>query len=326
MFKNLLVPLDGSPMAESALPAAEYLAEKLGAHVTLMHCIERDAPKKVHGERHLSMPEEARAYLHEVAHRAFPAHPESLTAGPGATEGPGAQIACHTHETAIANVARSIVEHAQGMPSPLIVMCAHGRGALGKLLMGSIAQRIIGLGATPVLLIPPAAAERKPDVPDAKSQSSAQTFACRRLLVPLDGRKPHEEALTAAGDLARACGAAIHLLFVVATRRSLPNTDAVVGLLLPRATHAVLEIARQEAEEYLGCHAGRLRAGGCTVRTEVQRGAAPKAILAAAEREAADLIIMATHRKRAMGAFWAGSVAPRVASYTGRPLLLLPIS
>ena len=186
MFKELLVPLDGSPMAESALPAAAYLAEKLGARVTLMHCIERDAPEKVHGARHLSKPDEARAYLHETAHRAFP---------------DGAQVACHTHEAAIADVPRSIIEHAEEMPSALIVLCTHGRSGLGKLLLGSIAQRILGLGATPVLLIPPARAETKADKAAGKPQGGAQAFACRRLLVPLDGREPHEEALTVAGDL-----------------------------------------------------------------------------------------------------------------------------
>ena len=72
MFKNLLVPLDGSRMAESALAAAAYLAPKLRARVTLMHCIERAAPETVHGERHLREPEEARAYLEEAAARAFP--------------------------------------------------------------------------------------------------------------------------------------------------------------------------------------------------------------------------------------------------------------
>ncbi len=44
MFKHLLVPLDGSHLAETALPAAAYLAQTLGASVTLVHIIERHAP------------------------------------------------------------------------------------------------------------------------------------------------------------------------------------------------------------------------------------------------------------------------------------------
>jgi nucleotide-binding universal stress UspA family protein len=296
MFRNLLVPLDGSRMAESALTAAAYLAPKLRARVTLIHCIERAAPETVHGERHLSAPEEARAYLEEAA-RAFL---------------PGEEVACHTHTPEIADVAPSILEHAKEMPSTLIVMCTHGRSGLGNLLLGNIAQRIVGSGITPVLLVPP--------------DKGKHRFACNRLLVPLDGDPAHEQALPVAGDIAAACRAEMHLVFVVATRVSLPGSDAAVGLLLPRATHAVLEIAREEAEAYLARHIQCLQAGGHTVTSEVCRGDVPKAIARAAKRRHADLIVMATHRKQASDAFWSGSVAPRVASYAKRPLLLVPIA
>ena len=63
MFKNLLVPLDGSSLAESALTVARFLALNLGASVTLLHIIERDAPAAVHSERHLTNSEEALVYL-----------------------------------------------------------------------------------------------------------------------------------------------------------------------------------------------------------------------------------------------------------------------
>ena len=315
MFRNLLVPLDGSRMAESALAAAAFLAPKLRAQVTLIHCIERAAPETVHGERHLRAPEEARAYLEEAAARAFPF---------------GAEVACHTHAPEIADVAPSILEHAKEMPSTLIVMCTHGRSGLGNLLFGSIAQRIVGSGTTPVLLVPPSfatASEGKPATQTAaKPDNGKRKFACRRLLVPLDGDAAHEQVLPVAGELAAACRSEIHLVFVVATRGSLPGSDAAVGLFLPRATRAVLEIARQEAEAYLSRHVQCQQAAGHTVTSEVCRGDAPRAIGRAAQRSRADLIVMATHRKEAMEAFWSGSVAPRVASYARRPLLLVPIA
>lgn len=59
MFKKLLVPLDGSPMAEAALAPAAYITQWLGADVALIHAIERDSPNKVHGEKHLTDPAEA---------------------------------------------------------------------------------------------------------------------------------------------------------------------------------------------------------------------------------------------------------------------------
>ncbi len=73
MIQHLLVPLDGSRLAESPLPAAAYLAERFGARLTLLHCIEHHAPAEIHGERHLTHPAEAEAYLEEAAHRYVPA-------------------------------------------------------------------------------------------------------------------------------------------------------------------------------------------------------------------------------------------------------------
>ena len=51
---RLLVPLDGSPAAETILPAATLLAKRLAAEVALLHVLERNAPDRVHGQRHLT--------------------------------------------------------------------------------------------------------------------------------------------------------------------------------------------------------------------------------------------------------------------------------
>ncbi|MGC9195455.1 MAG: universal stress protein, partial [Syntrophobacteraceae bacterium] len=98
MFKHLLVPLDGSKLAEAPLPAALYFARIMGARVTLLHTVEKDAPREIHGERHLTGEQEARDYLEEVAARVFP---------------PEIQVEVHVHGEQIDNVARSIAEHAE---------------------------------------------------------------------------------------------------------------------------------------------------------------------------------------------------------------------
>ncbi len=67
MFKNILVPLDGSKLSEASLAAAVVLAQTLKSTVTLLHIIEQDAPTEVHKEHHLTKPDEAEAYLEEVA-------------------------------------------------------------------------------------------------------------------------------------------------------------------------------------------------------------------------------------------------------------------
>jgi nucleotide-binding universal stress UspA family protein len=54
MFKHILVPLDGSKLAEAAIPAAASLAQTLEAPVTLLHLIEQDAPQEIHRDHHLT--------------------------------------------------------------------------------------------------------------------------------------------------------------------------------------------------------------------------------------------------------------------------------
>lgn len=126
MFQQILLPLDGSRLAEAALPAAVHLALNLGASLTLIHVIECQAPPAVHGERHLTQADEARAYLDEFARRAVPA---------------GLPVARHVHAQEVEDVAESLVEHVRELAPDLIVMCTHGRGGLRSLMFGSVAQR-----------------------------------------------------------------------------------------------------------------------------------------------------------------------------------------
>ena len=119
-----------------------------------MHVIERGAPETVHGERHLTRPDEADAYLAEVQARAFQV---------------GNRVEHHVHDGATRDVARSIVEHGLELKCNLIVMCTHGRGGLRDLLFGSIAQKVAARGATPVLLVYPTARPRRPSPVAASS-------------------------------------------------------------------------------------------------------------------------------------------------------------
>jgi len=298
MFKHLLVPLDGSRLAEAALPAAAALSERLGARVTLLHVIERNAPQKVHGEPHLSDAAEARAYLEEVAAQAF---------------SPGVCVEEHVHASEVADVARSIVEHADEIATELIIMCTHGRGGLRTWLLGSIAQQVIALGTTPLLLIQPDGAAATPG------------FACRRLLVPLDGDPDHEQGLPVASGIAQACAADLHLLMVVPTLGRLSGERGATARLLPTATSAWLDMSEESAEEHVHQKAIELQASGLTVAAEVCRGDPAGAIVRTAQGMQVDLVVLGTHGKRGMDAFWSSSVAAQVASRLRIPLLLVPV-
>jgi nucleotide-binding universal stress UspA family protein len=299
MFKHLLVPLDGSRLAEAALPAAACLAEYLGASITLLHIIERDASGEIHGERHLTTPANANAYLEEVARRALPAD---------------IHVARHVHTVGTADLPQSILDHVEELAPDLIVMCTHGSGGLRDFLFGNIAQQVIARGNTPVLLIRP------------KEKNAAEVFAVHRLLVPLDGDPGHEQGLLVAADLARLCGAELFLVFVVPTPGTLSGDQAATGRLLPSTMRAVLDLAQQDAAAYLARQMTALQATGLTVKAAIRRGDPASAVVKAADAAGADMIVMGTHGRAGMDAFWAGSISPKISGRSKLPLLLVPVA
>src|SRR6266487_2936537 len=293
---SYLVPLDGSHLAESVLPAVERLASNFHAKVTLLHVMEQHAPATRHGERHLTGFAEAQIYLEEIAAR---------------IRSSGIALETHVHENKEDNVARSIVEHAQESRSDLVIMCTHGRGGLREFLFGSIAQQALQRGTQSILLVQP------------REDGSAPQFNLQRILAPLDGTVVHEPALPAAISLARTFAATIHLVLVIPTLSTLSGEQAVSGMLLPTTMKAVLDLAQQGATEYLEHIIEQCRAAGVNVTAEVLRGDAVPVVLGLAERLDIDLIVMASHGRAGLDALLAGSVAPRIAGKVGRPLLLV---
>jgi nucleotide-binding universal stress UspA family protein len=300
-FAHLLVPLDGSRLAESALPAALALARWLGARVTLLHVLEPGAPARVHGEPHLRAREEALAYLTAharwLAAQGVPAEVHVDVAGAHATP-PGADIAA------------SIAAEAAASAADLVVLCTHGSGGLRGLLFGRVAQQVLARGRVPVLLVRPHEAGR------------ARPFPCRRLLVALDGSEVAESALAPAAALARAAGASLLLVWIVPTAATVAGDRGPAARLMPTAAAALLDDEADQARAYLDRLAAKLRADGLDARPLVERGDPAPALAAVAAREGADLIVMTTHGRSGLAAVWAGSVASRLVAQSPLPVLL----
>jgi nucleotide-binding universal stress UspA family protein len=295
-MRHVLVPLDGSVLAEATLPAAAATAKAFDARVTLFHVLEEWAPQTVHGQRHLTDPAQARAYLESVAQRPV--------FGDRAVE-------VHVHEARTGNVADSIMAHADELGADLVVLCTHGQGGLRGFFFGSIALQALGRGRTPILLVnPPAAGEPAP-------------FTCRTILVPLDGTVGHEPALPTASVLARAWAATVHLVMVVPTAGTLSGHEAATGVLMPSATRVVLDLAQRGAEEYVDRLTQALKSEGLSAKSSVSRGEPAVCLVDAAESVEADLVVVASHAKGAMAAFWSGSLTPKLIEKLGRPILLV---
>jgi len=298
MFKHILLPLDGSKLAESAIPFAIELCRKLDAQITLLHVIEKDAPAEIHGQRHLTNEAESCDYLGEIADKYF---------------GFCAKVKKHVHTEEVSEVSASIVDHSSELKPDLIILTAHGAGGLRDIIAGSIAQQVIAAGKVAVLLVKPA----------DPAGDTGSLFG--NLLVPLDGEPAHEQALEVATDLAQKLTSSLTLVRVVPTITTLSGQHAAVGTLLPGTTNAYLEIAEEEASDYLQEKMESMCEIGLECEAEILRGDIAQEIVTAAQRWKADMVILGTHGKAGLSAFWAGSVAPKIVGKTRLPILLVPV-
>jgi nucleotide-binding universal stress UspA family protein len=297
MFKHILVPLDGSALAEAALPAAVSLAHTFKAPVTLLHVIEQDAPAEIHRDHHLTEAGEAESYLAKVAGRFFP---------------PKTKVNLHVHTAPVEDVARSIVDHSSDEIQPeLIILCSHGNSGMHDLVFGNIAQEVAAASGTPVLLI-------KPD-------ETVPRFKLQHILVPLDNESVHDKALPIAEELAKAYKAELNLLCVIPTLGTLSGEQAAVSNMLPTAAAAYLDMAEEMALDHFQRHLNLFKKKGQPGTAEIARGDPAAVIAKTAEKIGADLIVFGTHGRAGLDAFWNRSVAASVARKTQTPILLLPL-
>jgi len=297
MFKHILVPLDGSKLAEASLPAAKSLAETFKAPVTLLHIIEQDAPEEIHRDRHLTEAGEANAYLAKISKRLFPAN---------------AKVNLHVHTAPVADVSRSIVDHSSDEMQPdLIILCSHGNSGMHDLFFGNIAQEVAAASGTPVLLIKP--------------NKSASSFRIKHILVPLDNESVHDQALPMAESLAKAYAGELNLICVIPTLGTLTGAQAAASNMLPVTAAAYLDIAEEIAQEHFQGHLNDFQKAHIPATAEIARGDPAAVILKTAETMHTDLIVFGTHGRVGLDAFWNRSIAANVARRTGIPILLIPL-
>jgi nucleotide-binding universal stress UspA family protein len=298
LLERVLVPLDGSRLAEAVLPIATRLTDACGARISLLHAIEKGAPAQVHGERHLISSKEAEEYLAQVSQR--------LTA-------PTRQVDYHIHEVPVGDVPESIASHAEEAQSNLIILSTHGEGGIREALWGSIAQQVLQRSARPVLLV------------RARSDGQTAEFAPRSIMVPLDATAAAEAALPFATALARCLGAHLRLVIVVATTETVSGEQIPTATFLPATTRALLDVQEKQALAYLERLAQSIRATGVPTIAEVRRGETVAELATDTGEHGDGLVVVATHGRAGLQAIWASSVADRLLKRTRAPILLVPI-
>jgi len=141
MYKRALVPLDGSMIAEAIVPFILEIAGPLDMEVALLRVIVPAPPLVVEGSTHVVVEDveklraDAEEYLAPIA---------------AALRGRGVRVASHVR---YGEAVGEILSVAQEIDADMIAMTTHGRGGLGRLLFGSIAEAVLRQAEVPVFLM-----------------------------------------------------------------------------------------------------------------------------------------------------------------------------
>ncbi|MEJ2210386.1 MAG: universal stress protein, partial [Anaerolineae bacterium] len=241
---KILVPLDGSSLAEQALSCALLLAQGLSAEVILLRAVW--IPSDVWDSLEGSTVEigtlvdrleaEANDYLAQVG--------EQL-----------AKVGLNVrHEVRRGPAAETILDYATQAHVDQIVMATHGYSGLKRWTHGSVAERVLLAAQVPLLLV--RAGEQDEAI------GTPKPLTCRRILVPLDGSPMAEQILPTVTMVARALGAEL-VLFEVPIAHVTGWTTGEWFL----AVQGVIDTAEEDARAYLDSVAGRLEEQGIAATT-----------------------------------------------------------
>ncbi|MEM7415267.1 MAG: universal stress protein [Gemmatimonadota bacterium] len=293
MIRSILVPYDGSSFSEAALPLALELSRRTEATLTLVTVIE--------GVTEFAFPEweeraqtGARQTLEDIVERIDPLTNADID-----------YIVVH------GEAADTIASVARNERIDLVVMATHGRGAVSRAWLGSVADRFSRSTPVPTLLVRPVG----DDTPVTHFGHDFET-----LLIPLDGSELSEEALQHATAFGELFDSAYHLTRVVSypvdlTSPYLPQTATI--------SQSVVDESKRCAAEYLERHADRMRRRGLRVTTSVCVDAQPgRGILSEAEAVGAELVAMATHGHTGLRRWVLGSATDKVVRGAHVPVLL----
>ncbi|MFC1957623.1 universal stress protein [Chloroflexota bacterium] len=294
MYEKILVPLDGSDLAEVALPYVEELAGRLGSEITLLYVGE--SPESSYQRTYQfyiektaeTTKEGAERYIEKTKGKAIKVKPRIL----------------------VGNPAEEIVEYASREDIGLIVLATHGRSGINRWSLGSVADKVVRATDRPVVLIRAKGAQ-----PDMREKG-----ILNKALVPLDGSEEAEAVIPYIEELASKLKAEVILLQVMST-----NYQAIAeeeyGYVI--YTDKQIESDKAFAKDYLEKVSARLKQKGVAVKSEVRFGVAAEEIIKLADEIYADVVAMSTHGRSGVGRWFFSSVADRILHEGHSPLLLV---
>jgi nucleotide-binding universal stress UspA family protein len=214
-----MVPLDGSELAERALPCAERLGVATGATLHLVHVVELAPPLtwpfapaylpgSVYDNVVAQETQQATAYLDKMRERVAASGVHVRT------------------EHMVGYAAATLLDYERDAGIDLVVMCSHGRTGLARFALGSVAEHLLRHGTAPELLVRPFGAP----------------VTLEHAVVPLDGSEQAEEALRVVDQLSRDVVHEVTVLRVISTAEEGPEAERYLE-----------EVAGRLPQEHLTC-------------------------------------------------------------------------
>ncbi len=313
MYKTMLVPLDGSKLAEVVFNYAKELAGRLNIDPIFLH---------------ICAPDEAELlpmYRIYVEHSAEVVERESQEVQKEISTQRRKKVIKAKGEVVIGYPAEEILRYAEKNKTDLILMATHGRSGITRWAMGSVAEKVLQASKIPVLLV-------QAGIPEETIYDKLKKPS---ILVPLDGSKLAESVLPHVEMIARQHGTEV--IGVVLLRICEPESilSPVSYYLTPPSyppktpvkwdDYVKQETARFELNctKYLQEIAKRLTEAGLRVRIEVRMGKPADEIVGYATKNPHSLLVMATHGRSGLTKWAYGSVTDKVLHGISIPILLV---
>lgn len=208
----------------------------------------------------------------------------------------------------------AIVTAAQERGVDLIVMASHGRGAIGRAVFGSVADRVARTSPVPVLIL------RVPE-----DRLADEDVRVHRIIVPLDGSPLAAQALPMAASVAKQLGAPVHVVRAVEPVHGLPISTGTLGpspVLTEEITDRIWQEAEAAAQETVKAAIQDLQREGVDADGATLSGSPFFAISDATEPD--DLIVLTSHGRGGVQRWLLGSVAEKLVREAPAPVLLVP--
>jgi nucleotide-binding universal stress UspA family protein len=291
----MLIPLDGSKVAEQVLPYARYLAKTISLPVEVFQAVDPTALES------LANPEQGR-YVDTLLNEKRANSAEYLETV-GRSFKPG--LVASTVE--IGKPEDLILEKAAADPKSLIIMATHGRSGIQRWMLGSVADKVLHGVANDLFLI------------RATEQGNTEGAATlSKVIVPLDGSPLAEKVLPRIVELGKQMPLEVILMRAYALPPAIaPNEYAGYG-------QELFDQLETEAKDYLSKKAKELAAQGLSkISSVVDMGYGAEEITALAHKTPDNFIAMCTHGRSGVKRWALGSVADRVVRHSGDPVLII---